>query len=162
MQNYGFNTILCRFAVALKSLAFGENDVMHVVAGNMNATFPLAMGVWILGGAFSTGDINLEAKAVANQLYDTKAKILVGSETTLALCQKALECYEGASKPKLLCLGPDLGNQLDLLALEKNANVEDCPTPLIQDPNVATRMIFWTSGTTGNQERRHLSTLIFL
>jgi len=136
--------------VVLNSLGFGAGDTMHVVIGNNNAKLPLAFGAWILGGTFSSGDVNLEARAVAHQLKDTQPKLLVCSPATLKLTSHALDECQITHKPKLLCFGPDLGEENNLLAMEKQASVGQCPDHHIpEDPTKPTKTIFWTSGTTG-------------
>jgi len=65
------NTFLCRLAVILNEMGLKKGDIVHAIIGNHNATFSLAFAIWILGAILSTGDINLEAKAIGLQVKVT-------------------------------------------------------------------------------------------
>jgi len=60
-------------------------------------------------------------------------------------------------KPILLCLGPQLGLDFDLLRQSKGADINLCPLPvLMSDVKKDPAMILWTSGTTGKDLSRHI------
>lgn len=139
----------CRFAVLLKDLGLEKGDIIHLVIGNANLTFPISFGAWILGGIVSHGDVNLEPKSIAGQLVDTKAKLVCCTPQTAPSVKEAVQLVTPDILTKICSLGDVEGckNLTRNLAL---VDVEKSPEPYSAsnlEDEIA--IVFWSSGTTG-------------
>lgn len=146
-----FEFLAKKFAVIFKDIGIGKNDVIHFVVGNHNFTYPALGGVWILGGIGSLGDVALDAKAIAGQLRDTNAKIVICTQDTVAKVRRAIEACE--RKIHLFSFGPIVAPDDDIEdiieALER-VDDRDAPDPIaVRSTKTETCIIFWSSGTTG-------------
>ena len=138
-----------RFAVLLRQHGFACGDVIHVVTGNHNWTYPLVFGCWILGGVASLGDVNLEPRAVARQINESNAKYVICVPEAANLISKACQYVHGTAK--VFSLGHATASPMEnVLASIKTHDPANCPTPHVaSDPKTETILIFWSSGTTG-------------
>ncbi len=71
-----------KFAVLFQRLGLDKGDVIHLVVGNFNLSFSACFGIWILGGITSVGDVNLEARAIALQVWKYFCRVLSASFIT--------------------------------------------------------------------------------
>ena len=58
-----------RFAAIFHKLGLKKGDGIHMVVGNYNNSFLALFGAWLLGAFGSCGDVNLDAKAIAGQVW---------------------------------------------------------------------------------------------
>ncbi len=141
-----------RFAVIYKDkFGLGEGDVIHLCVGNNNYQFGAVGGIWILGGVASCGDIALDENAIAGQLRDTGAKLIICNPDTHNNVRRAVEKVMSTSKKKIhvMCFG-DVDGCENILAMMENTDESMAPEPHVaKDVKKEMCIIFWTSGTTG-------------
>jgi hypothetical protein len=61
--------IFFRFSVIFSRLGLADGGCIHLVVGNHNLTFSCCAGAWILGARASCGDVALDAKSIAGQVW---------------------------------------------------------------------------------------------
>jgi len=147
-----FEILSKKFAVIFKSLKLEPGDVVHLIVGNHNYFYPALGGIWILGGIASLGDSILDSNTIANQLIETKAKLVICVEDTANNAKEAIATVENETNQTvhLFSLGVVTGVE-NILARFDITNENKAPEPFqAQDPKTETCVIFWTSGTTGS------------
>jgi len=144
-----------KFAVVLHKLGFGKGDSIHFCLDNDNYVFPLCGGAWLLGGTCSTGNAALDSKAIASQVKDLKARIVVCNKRTSAKVLEATGLLASSPKEKnqisVLCLGANEGC-IDLLeALKETTEGPKFEPVEFSDVELETELciVLWSSGTTG-------------
>lgn len=146
-----FEHLSKKFAVIFKDFNIGKNDVMHLVVGNHNYTYAALGGMWILGGIGSLGDVALDGKAIAGQLRDTNAKIVICTQETVDNVRRAIDACE--RKIHLFSFGPlqaPHDDVEDIIEGLQHVDEREAPDPVaVKNTKTETCIIFWSSGTTG-------------
>ena len=101
------------------------------------------MAVWRLGGATSSGDPDLKAKYIKNQVEQLKCNFVVCVEDSQNEVKKALKGFENI---KLFSLD-NVDGTVDLL--KETELVEEVPDAVDVDDKEELVHVFWSSGTTG-------------
>merc|ERR1719270_3157243 len=99
----------------------------------------------------SLGDIALDPKAIASQLKDTEAKLVICIDETVQNAKMAIALHEESYKNKvqLYSFGNVNGLQ-NILTMLESTSENLAPEPVVvQNPKTETCIIFWSSGTTG-------------
>ena len=55
--------------MVLKEHGLKRGDFVHTVVGNVQGVFAAMGGTWLLGGRVSGGDVALDSKAIAGQVF---------------------------------------------------------------------------------------------
>jgi len=97
-----FESLSKKFAVFYSNLGLVAGDTVHLIVGNHNHSYVALGGIWILGGIGSLGDIALDPRAIAGQLKDTNAKLVICTEETAKNAKEAITNYEVDFKKKVL------------------------------------------------------------
>ncbi|TRY63736.1 hypothetical protein TCAL_04290 [Tigriopus californicus] len=138
-----------RFGAFLEQRGFKIGQVVHLILGNHNMTFPICFGAWILGGCISSGDVNLEPRSLSQQLNSLSTRFLICTPDTKDLAVEALNMVDRPQDIQAFCLGPNDMFE-DLSATLKNIDSIECPDPVDVDTNSDVPIVFWSSGTTGH------------
>lgn len=140
-----------KIASVFHNFGFRKNNGIHIVVGNYNSSFLALFAAWYLGGFGSCGDIALDAKAIAGQINDTKAKFILCLPETAENVLEAVKLSERSDCTKVFCFGDFPGCE-NLLTLKNAADAAKSALPEAVDADdvmVDRLVVFWSSGTTG-------------